>query len=130
SGDYENGFNYFAVIAAAQYVPAQQYVEGPDIGKLVFETGYPIVDLQYTRGLAGVWDAEFDYDKIDLKLLHRVKTIALGVSTFELQGGTVLKDVPYSKLYAATANQRNNSDFWKRAFMLADRHSFETMRFK
>lgn len=129
SGSFENGFNYFEVIAAAQYVPAQKFVEGPDFGKLIFETGYPVIDLQYTRGLSGVWDSEFDYDKIDLKVMHRIKTIALGVTSLELQGGTVLQDVPYSKLYAATANQINSSDFWKRSFMLADRHSFETMRF-
>lgn len=129
SGDLENGFSYFEVVAAAQYVPSQKYVEGPDFGKLVFETGYPIIDLQYTRGLSGIWDSEFDYDKIDLKVMHRIKTIALGVTSMELQGGTVLQDVPYSKLYAATANQRNSNDFWDRAFMLADRHSFETMRF-
>lgn len=126
---YENGFNYFEVIAGLQFVPSQKFVEGPDFGKLIFEKGYPVIDMQYTRGISGTFDSEFDYDKIDLKVLHRVKTIALGISTFQLQGGTVLQDVPYSKLYAATANLKHSDNFWQRNFMLADRNSFETMRF-
>ena len=125
----ENGFNYFEIVAALQYVPSQKYVEGPDFGKLIFDKGYPVIDLQYTRGISGVWDSEFSYDKINVKLLHKVKTIALGISSFQLQGGTVFQDIPYSKLYAGTANLRNSDNFWNRAFMLADRHSFETMRF-
>ena len=129
SPQYENGFNFFEVVTAVQYVPSQKFVEGPDFGKLIFEKGYPIVDLQYTRGISGTFDSEFDYDKIDLKLLHRVKTITFGISTFQLQGGTVLQDIPYSKLYAATANLKRSDNFWQRNFMIADRNSFETMRF-
>lgn len=124
-----NGFNYFEVAAGLRYTPKERYVEGPQIGKLTFDVGYPIVFLQYTRGIAGVFDSEFDYDKIDLRLEHVHKSIRFGVSSIQLQGGTVLQDVPYSKLFVGTANGLRSDDFWKRSFMLADRNSFETMRF-
>ena len=124
----ENGFNYFEIIGGLRWAPQEKFVEGPDFGKLTFQTGYPLIYLQYTRGLSGVWNSEFDYDKIDLRLEHRIKTIAFGVSTIQLQGGTVLQDVPYSKLYVGTANTVSSDDFWKK-LNLADRNSFETMRF-
>lgn len=125
----ENGFNYFEIIGGLRYSPNEKYVEGPDFGKLTFDEGYPIVYLQYTRGIAGVYDSEFDYDKIDLKIDHRKKTLRLGVTSLQLQAGTVLQDVPYSKLYVGTANGLVSDNFWTRSFSLADRNSFETMRF-
>jgi hypothetical protein len=125
----ENGFNYFEVVTGLRYSPKERYVEGPGFGKLAFDIGYPIVFLQYTRGIAGAFDSEFDYDKVDLRLEHRHKTLRLGESSIQVQGGAVLQDLPYSKMYVGTANGLNSNDFWKRSFMLADRNSFETMRF-
>ncbi len=125
----ENGFNYFEVITGLQYTPKERYVEGPSFGKLAFDVGYPIIFLQYTRGIAGALDSEFDYDKIDLRLEHRKKTLRLGESSLQIQGGTVFQDLPYSKMYVGTANGIVSNVFWKRSFSLADRNSFETMRF-
>lgn len=126
---FENGFNYFEVITGLRYSPKEKFVEAPDYGKLTFERGYPIIFLQYTRGIKGAFESEFDYDKIDLRIEHQYRSIRFGESSFQLQGGTVLQDIPYSKLYVGTANGIQSNDFWKRAFMIADRNSFETMRF-
>ena len=125
----QNGFNYFEVITGLQYTPKERYVEGPGFGKLAFDVGYPKIFLQYTRGIAGAFDSEFDYDKIDLRLEHRKKTLRFGESSIQIQGGTVFQDLPYSKMYVGTANGIVSNDFWKRSFSLADRNSFETMRF-
>lgn len=125
---WQNGFNYFEVITSLRYAPNEKFVEGGEFGKLRFAGGSPVFLLQYTRGLNDVWNSNFSYDKIDFRVMHTFKTLYVGQTTLSLQAGTVLNDVPYSKLYTGTSNMINKPHFWDR-FMIADRNSFETMRF-
>ncbi len=126
---FENGFNYFEIITALQWSPRTEYLEAEGIGILAWEPKTPLFDLQYTRGLDGVWGSEFEYHKLDLRIQHTIQTVRIGLISMELQTGTVLQELPQSKLYVGRANLRNTDDIWKRFGTLADRNSFETMFF-
>lgn len=124
----QNGFNYTEVIASMRYAPNEKYIEGTEFGNINYSRGYPIVYLQYTRGLNNVLDGNFNYNKVDFKMEYRRQSVSFGESVFELKGGTVLDDVPFSKLYAGTSNMINSSQYFDRV-TVSDRSSFETMRF-
>ncbi|MGB0175600.1 MAG: carboxypeptidase-like regulatory domain-containing protein, partial [Owenweeksia sp.] len=53
----------------------------------------------------------------------------MGTFSMALQGGMVLSDLPYSKLYVGTANLTGTGDKMSRLLNFADRNSFETMYF-
>ncbi len=125
----ENGFNYFEFVGAVQFSPNEEFVEAPGYEKLVLNAAYPVYYLQYTRGFNDVWESEWAYDKIDLEIDHRKKFTRIGTSSLNLKAGVVLSDIPYSKLYTGTSNMINSDSFSRRLGMLADRNSFETMRF-
>ncbi|MGB0177793.1 MAG: DUF5686 family protein, partial [Owenweeksia sp.] len=68
SGDeavWQNGFNYSEVITSLRYSPNEKFIEGPGFGKMTFDVKYPIVYLQYTRGLENTFGSDFSYDKLD-----------------------------------------------------------------
>lgn len=84
-------------------------------------THYPIVWLQYTRGLNGMAGGQFAYDKTDIKIEKSFVTKLYGTSVFQLAGGKIWGDVPLFKEYMARAN------FNPRYFVVS-RNAFETMR--
>lgn len=123
----QNGFNYSEVIASFQYVPNEKFIEGADFGKLIFSGQSPKYYFQYTRGMKGILESDFDYHKIDFKIDHTFKTVRLGTFSLSLQGGAVLNDVPYSKLYTGKSNLNRTNNVLKSFTYIADRNSFETM---
>ncbi len=129
STNWKNGFNYSEVITSFRYSPNEKFIEGPGFGKLTFDIKYPLVYLQYTRGLDNTFGSDFSYDKLDARFEYAYKTVRVGTFSMALQGGMVLSDVPYSKLYVGTSNLTNEGNSLDRLLNLADRNSFETMYF-
>ena len=125
---WQNGFNYSEIITSFRYSPNEKFIEGPGFGKLTFNIKYPIVYFQYTRGLDNTLGSDFAYDKLDARFEYEHKTVRVGTFSMALQGGMVLSDIPYSKLYVGSANLTNAGKAG-RALNLADRNSFETMYF-
>ncbi len=63
-----------------------------------FGTKYPEFWLQYTRGQKGLFDGQFDFNRIDLKLKATANFRFVGKTTLWLAGGLVDGDVPMSEL--------------------------------
>lgn len=61
-------------------------------------TKYPELWLQYTRGVKGLFNGQFDFNRIDLKLKASANFRFVGKTTLWLSGGLVDGDVPMSEL--------------------------------
>lgn len=125
---FGNQFYYSEIINTVRLAPEEEYAETP-FGKIRIKGGYPIIYLTYTRGLSNVVNGDFSYNKFQLRGDYKHRTVRFGETILSLQGGMVLEDIPYQKNFVGSANGISTDEFWKRNLALADRNSFETMRF-
>ncbi len=70
-------------------------------GPVSFGSDYPVVWFKYTRGMKGIFNSDFNFSKIDLRILHTINTNYAGSLTWMLSGGISFGDAPATELYAA-----------------------------
>ncbi len=63
------------------------------------QSNFPIVELQYFKGLNNFLDGEWAYDKFLFAIHHTFRRKALGKTTYRLEAGTINNAIPYTKLY-------------------------------
>jgi hypothetical protein len=124
-----NQYNFTEAIFSLRYAPEEDFIEAPGYGRIRMAQKFPLIYFQYTRGLTQVLDGDFDYNKFDLLLHHQKSTLFLGELDLVMLGGLVLEELPYSKIYTGMSNMLNRDSWWERMGVIADRYSFETMRF-
>jgi hypothetical protein len=83
-------------------------------------TKYPVLWLEYTRGIDGFLDGEFGYNRFDARLEKSFFTKYLGTTGFVLKGGFVDRAIPATDLYNGNGSYR--------FFTLFAANSFGTMR--
>ena len=66
---------------------------------------WPVVTLRYTHGFKGIAGSDFDYDKLRLSVLKRIRFGPLGVSYLTLTGEYVFSNLPYPLLSLHLGNQ-------------------------
>jgi len=65
------------------------------------QSNFPIVELQYIKGLDDFWNGEWAYDKFLFSVNHTFRRKALGKTKYRLEAGYINKVVPYSKLFTS-----------------------------
>lgn len=88
--------------------------------KISLGTKYPILWVQYTRGLQGVLNGDFEYNRFDLKITKSFYTNYFGETSLQLFAGYIDSDLPYSDLFNGRGSYR--------VFTLYAPGSFATMR--
>jgi hypothetical protein len=88
--------------------------------KISLGTDYPVVWVQYTRGISGFLNGDFDYNRYDLKVEKSFYTKYIGETSLKLAAGYVDADIPYTNLY--------NGNGAYRVFTIFAENSFATMR--
>ncbi len=83
-------------------------------------TKYPVLWLEYTRGIDGLLDGEYGYNRIDAKLEKSFYTKYLGTTGFVLKGGFIDRAIPATDLYNGNGSYR--------FFTIFAANSFATMR--
>ena len=124
-----NAYNFTEAVFSLRYAPEEDFIEAPGYGRIRLAQKYPIFYFQYTRGMSNVLGGDFNYNKFDLLLHHNHSTLFLGDLDLVAVGGLVLEELPYSKIYTGMSNMLNRDSWWQRMGSIADRYSFETMRF-
>lgn len=84
--------------AGIRYAFKEKFLEMPD-SRMSLGTKFPVVWLQYSRGLEGTFDGEFAYNKFDLKIEKSFYIKYLGQSKIELLAGYVDHPIPQTNLY-------------------------------
>jgi hypothetical protein len=93
-----------------------------------FEPGFPKISAQITQSFKGVFDGNFNYTKLDLKLVYEQEYINKSLTEVVLEGNLGLGDIPLTHLYHAYPNSPNKETIGQR-FSVAGIRSFETMFF-
>lgn len=62
-------------------------------------TEYPVLWLQYTRGIDGLLDGDYSYNKYDVRAEASFRHRTFGESSFTLTGGLVDSNAPFVALY-------------------------------
>ncbi len=66
---------------------------------------WPVISLRYTHGFKGIAGSDFDYDKLRLSVLKRIRFGPLGVGYLTLTGEYVFSNLPYPLLSLHLGNQ-------------------------
>jgi hypothetical protein len=92
-------------------------------------TKYPILWLQYTKGINGLIDGEYDYNKVDVKLEKSFYTKYLGKTSFVLKGGFVDRAIPATDLYNGNGSYRFFTIFAPNSFAAMRMNEFLSDRY-
>jgi hypothetical protein len=115
----QNQFQFTDVIAALKWAYKEKFIQTID-DKISLGTNYPIVWLQYTHGIKGLLDGDFDYNRLDLKIRKTFMIRYLGKLTFQFNAGYIDQPLPACNLYYGVASYR--------LITLFAPNSFATMR--
>jgi hypothetical protein len=88
--------------------------------RLSMGTKYPVLWVEYTRGIEGWLDGEYDYNRIDAKIEKTFFTKYLGKTSLAFKGGYVDRAIPATDLFNGNGSYR--------FFTLYAANSFGTMR--
>ncbi|MBQ9508303.1 MAG: hypothetical protein IJR53_02650 [Bacteroidales bacterium] len=69
---------------------------------------YPVITINYFRGIRNILGSDFNYNKLNLKITHKQVYKRLGYSEICFEAGVVFEDVPYSLLYVPRAGGNVN----------------------
>ncbi|MEZ5197755.1 MAG: DUF5686 family protein [Bacteroidales bacterium] len=117
--DQTNNFNFTELIIGFRYAYGEKFIKNMR-KKLSLGTKYPIVWFQYTRGIDGFLDGEFEYNRFDIKIEKSFYTKYIGETSLKLAAGYIDSDIPYTNLYNGNGSYR--------AFTIFAANSFATMR--
>jgi hypothetical protein len=93
-----NNFHFSEVSAGFRFAYKEKFLQMPNI-RISQGTNYPIIWFNYTRGVNGFLDGEYNYNKFDLKIKKSFYLKYLGESKFDIRAGLVDNPIPASNLY-------------------------------
>ncbi len=100
-----NEFNFTEVRLGLRFAFREEFIVTKRT-RVSLGTDYPILWLQYTRGINGFLNGEFAYDRFDIKIEKSFYFKYFGKSSFSLKGGLILGEVPYCNLYNGNGSYR------------------------
>ena len=118
-------FNVTSVQLALQWNPYSEYMQTAT-GRFEIEKKYPKIALQLTKSIANLMGDDFDFSKIDVRIINEIPYLSGQNTSFILQGGIAIGDVPITHLYSVAPNNLNKDSMLKR-ITFAGKNSFETM---
>ena len=92
------------------------------------KNGYPKFTLQYTKSFKGFNQSDFNFSKLDFRILHEIDYHDGSKSEIALVSGFTNGETPLTHLYHAYPNNINKETILQR-FSVAGINSFETMYF-
>ncbi|NTS41899.1 carboxypeptidase-like regulatory domain-containing protein [Flavisolibacter sp. BT320] len=87
-----------------RWAPNEQFYQGK-LYRTPVVNRFPIFTLQYTKGVKGLWNGAYDYDKVDLMIEKRFYLSQLGYSDVVVEGGYTRGTLPFPLLSIHRANQ-------------------------
>ena len=122
-----NAFKMTSAMFSLQWSPFSEYMQTPN-GRLEIEKRFPKFTFQFTQSLPKIMENDFDFSKIDVRMIYEKKHINGQKSEVLLEGGYVFGDVPLTHLYNTSPNNLTKDRIQQR-ITISGRNSFETMFF-
>lgn len=116
-------FHDFNTGAMLTYTPGRS-VHGYGVEQRFGENLFPTFSIKYTRGVSGVIDSKFDYDKVQLYINQPITIWKIGALHSTIEVGKVFGAVPLTILSPTPANQAYS--LTPQTFALLDYYDFIT----
>ncbi len=87
-----------------RWAPNEHFYQGK-IYRIPIINKYPVFTVRYTKGVKGLFDGEYNYDKFNASVEKRVYLSQFGYSDVMLEGGYTRGQLPYPLLSIHRANQ-------------------------
>lgn len=100
-----NEFHVTEVYASIKYIFREKFLQTPNY-RISLGSDYPSLWIQYSKGLDNFLNGSFNYDKIDVKIEKIFTWTNLGKSSFQLLGGFINGNLPYTFLYNGRGSNR------------------------
>jgi len=120
AGDLPIRYDLTEAAVSLRYAYGQTFIQQFN-QRIPVDTKYPVLWLQYTRGLNGLLDGDFGYDKYDARLEALLRHRTFGESNVTLVGGLVRGNAPFVTLY-------NGYGSYSPDYEVYAGEGFETMR--
>jgi len=120
-------YNLSLIKIAAQWSPFNDFNKTSiNIGET--KSGYSNFTLQYTKSFATIFSGDFNFSKLDFRVIQQFKHQNENSTQIVLTSGIANGDAPITHLYHAYPNNVNKETILHR-FSVAGINSFETMYF-
>ncbi len=119
SNDFHSTFRFTEALVGIRFAYKEKFLKNART-QISMGTNYPLVWFQYGRGLRDVFNGEYAYDHLDVKVTKSFFIKYLGKSSFCMNLGMVIGKVPYTTLYNGNGSYRQ--------FTIYTPNSFSTMR--
>ncbi len=116
-------YTYTGLNVGMRYAFKERFVRTA-FQRLSMGTKYPIIYLNYTRGISGFLDGEFDFNKINFRLDKTFTWKVLGESKVRIDAGFVDRPLPYGLLYTGEGDLDNWSVFVPDYFQTMGKYEF------
>ena len=127
SGAVLTEYDVSSIKLGVQWSPFSEFIYINNTIKEAY-SGYPKINLQYTKSIDNLFGSDLDFSKLDFRLIHQIKHRNQSQSEIVLSGGLASGEVPLQYLYHAFPNNNNQDAIMKR-FSISGNNSFETMYF-
>ncbi len=114
-----NEFHFTTLSLGFRYAYREKFLKNART-RLSLGTHYPVVWFNYTRGLTGILDGGYAYNRCDIKIHKSWYIKYLGEPSLEIRAGYIDRSIPYTDLY-------NGHGSYQR-FTIFVPHSFATIR--
>ena len=101
----QDQFRFTTITAGFKWAYGEKFIQTIN-NKISLGTKYPVVWIEYTRGIKNFLGGEFDYDRFDVKIRKTFNIKYLGKLTIQLNGGYIDQPIPATNLYYAPASYR------------------------
>jgi len=115
----QDEFRFTQVSAGFRFAFREEFIVTKR-SRMSLGTKYPVLWLEYTRGIEGFLDGEYGYNRFDAKVEKSFYTKYLGRTSFMIRGGFIDRAIPATDLYNGHGSYR--------FFTLFAPNSFATMR--
>lgn len=115
----QDEFRFTQVTAGLRFAFREEFIVTKR-ARMSLGTKYPVLWLEYTRGIDGFLDGEYGYNRLDAKIVKSFYTKYLGKTTLMLKGGYIDRAIPATDLFNGNGSYR--------FFTIFADNSFGTMR--
>ncbi|MEZ4972394.1 MAG: DUF5686 family protein [Cyclobacteriaceae bacterium] len=105
SGTVLENFQSSEVSVESRYARDELFIQNDNERISLGTNKWPVITLKYTHGFSGVFNSDFDYDRLRLNIKKRIKTGPLGVGNLTFTGEYVFNTLPYPLLTLHLGNQ-------------------------
>ena len=125
---FDDRFRLTTLDVKLRIAPSERYMLSPT-GLVTITQGKPIIWLAYQKGLKGVLDCPFNYDKIQAQISYSWLIRYLGKSKVTVQAGYVFGDVPLFENFNIFGNNNGFGIYATESFATMQINEFICDRF-